>query len=90
VTLGAALLLPLRGTLKPTNAIALPASAPVPTARVRIPANQSLIAVGFGGIWGNSRFQTHSAFLPSQTDFIFAALPRSTDLWGLAVCCYTL
>src|SRR6204780_1698240 len=37
--------------------------------------NQSLIAVGSGGIWGSSEgSQTHLAFLPvPQTDFIFAA-----------------
>src|SRR5438477_504772 len=37
--------------------------------------NQSLIAVGSGGIWGSSQgSQTHLAFLPvPQTDFIFAA-----------------
>ena len=44
--------------------------------------NQSLIAVGSGGIWGSSQgSQTHLAFLPvPQTDFIFAAFAEGMGL----------
>jgi rod shape determining protein RodA len=46
--------------------------------------NQSLIAVGSGGIWGSSQgSQTHLAFLPvPQTDFIFASLAEEHGLVG--------
>jgi len=46
--------------------------------------NQSLIAVGSGGIWGSSEgSQTHLAFLPvPQTDFIFAALSEEHGFVG--------
>jgi rod shape determining protein RodA len=46
--------------------------------------NQSLIAVGSGGIWGNSESsQTHLAFLPvPQTDFIFAAFAEEHGFVG--------
>ena len=55
--------------------------------------NQSLIAVGSGGIWGSSQgSQTHLAFLPvPQTDFIFAAFAEEHGFVGaLGFCCYTL
>ena len=55
--------------------------------------NQSLIAVGSGGIWGSSEgSQTHLSFLPvPQTDFIFAAFAEEHGFIGaLGVCCYTL
>jgi len=46
--------------------------------------NQSLIAVGSGGIWGSSEgSQTHLAFLPvPQTDFIFAAYAEEHGFVG--------
>src|SRR5258705_5732771 len=46
--------------------------------------NQSLIAVGSGGIWGSSQgSQTHLAFLPGpQTDFIFAAFAEEHGFVG--------
>jgi len=46
--------------------------------------NQSLIAVGSGGIWGSAEgSQTHLAFLPvPQTDFIFAALAEEHGFVG--------
>jgi rod shape determining protein RodA len=46
--------------------------------------NQSLIAVGSGGIWGSSQVsQTHLAFLPvPQTDFIFAAFAEEHGFVG--------
>jgi rod shape determining protein RodA len=46
--------------------------------------NQSLIAVGSGGIWGSTEgSQTHLAFLPvPQTDFIFAAFAEEHGFVG--------
>jgi rod shape determining protein RodA len=46
--------------------------------------NQSLIAVGSGGIWGSAEgSQTHLAFLPvPQTDFIFAAFAEEHGFVG--------
>jgi len=46
--------------------------------------NQSLIAVGSGGLWGSSdASQTHQAFLPvPQTDFIFAAFAEEHGFVG--------
>src|SRR5246127_93606 len=46
--------------------------------------NQSLIAVGSGGIWGSTEgSQTHLAFLPvPQTDFIFAAYSEEHGFVG--------
>jgi len=46
--------------------------------------NQSLIAVGSGGVWGSSEgSQTHLAFLPvPQTDFIFAAFAEEHGFVG--------
>jgi rod shape determining protein RodA len=46
--------------------------------------NQSLIAVGSGGIWGSEGgSQTHLAFLPvPQTDFIFAAFAEEHGFVG--------
>jgi len=46
--------------------------------------NQSLIAVGSGGLWGSSEgSQTHLAFLPvPQTDFIFAAFAEEHGFVG--------
>jgi len=46
--------------------------------------NQSLIAVGSGGIWGSKQgSQTHLAFLPvPQTDFIFAAFAEEHGFVG--------
>jgi rod shape determining protein RodA len=46
--------------------------------------NQSLIAVGSGGIWGSSSgSQTHGAFLPEpHTDFIFAAFAEEHGFVG--------
>jgi rod shape determining protein RodA len=46
--------------------------------------NQSLIAVGSGGIWGSSEgSQTHLSFLPvPQTDFIFAAFAEEHGFIG--------
>src|ERR1700685_3299320 len=46
--------------------------------------NQSLIAVGSGGIWGSRQgSQTHLAFLPvPQTDFIFAAFAEEHGFVG--------
>src|SRR5947209_5241676 len=46
--------------------------------------NQSLIAVGSGGIWGSTAgSQTHLAFLPvPQTDFIFAAFAEEHGFVG--------
>ena len=49
--------------------------------------NQSLIAVGSGGIWGSSQgSQTHLAFLPvPQTAFIFAAFAEEHGFVGALV-----
>ena len=49
--------------------------------------NQSLIAVGSGGIWGSSAgSQTHLAFLPvPQTDFIFAAFAEEHGFVGVVI-----
>jgi rod shape determining protein RodA len=46
--------------------------------------NQSLIAVGSGGLWGSGAVsQTHLAFLPiPQTDFIFAAFSEEHGFVG--------
>src|SRR5215813_12641833 len=46
--------------------------------------NQSLIAVGSGGLWGSTAgSQTHLAFLPvPQTDFIFAAFAEEHGFVG--------
>jgi rod shape determining protein RodA len=46
--------------------------------------NQSLIAVGSGGIWGSTEgSQTHLSFLPvPQTDFIFAAFAEEHGFIG--------
>ncbi len=45
--------------------------------------DQSLIAVGSGGIWGGKGSQTHGAFLPvPQTDFIFAAFSEEHGFVG--------
>lgn len=46
--------------------------------------NQSLIAVGSGGVWGSRQgSQTHLAFLPvPQTDFIFAAFAEEHGFVG--------
>jgi len=46
--------------------------------------NQSLIAVGSGGLWGSTAgSQTHLAFLPiPQTDFIFAAFSEEHGFVG--------
>ncbi len=46
--------------------------------------NQSLIAVGSGGLWGSTEgSQTHLAFLPvPQTDFIFAAFAEEHGFVG--------
>jgi len=46
--------------------------------------NQSLIAVGSGGIWGSKQgSQTHLSFLPvPQTDFIFAAFAEEHGFVG--------
>jgi rod shape determining protein RodA len=45
--------------------------------------NQSLIAVGSGGIWGGTGTQTHLAYLPvPQTDFIFAAFSEEHGFIG--------
>jgi rod shape determining protein RodA len=46
--------------------------------------NQSLIAVGSGGLWGSSSgSQTHLAFLPEpHTDFIFAAFAEEHGFVG--------
>jgi len=45
--------------------------------------NQSLIAVGSGGIWGGTGTQTHLAYLPvPQTDFIFAAFAEEHGFVG--------
>jgi rod shape determining protein RodA len=46
--------------------------------------NQSLIAVGSGGLWGSAAgSQTHLAFLPiPQTDFIFAAFSEEHGFVG--------
>jgi rod shape determining protein RodA len=44
---------------------------------------QSMIAVGSGGIWGGKGSQTHGAFLPvSHTDFIFAAFAEEHGFVG--------
>jgi rod shape determining protein RodA len=44
---------------------------------------QSMIAVGSGGIWGGKGSQTHGAFLPvPQTDFIFAAYSEEHGFVG--------
>jgi rod shape determining protein RodA len=49
--------------------------------------NQSLIAVGSGGIFGSSQVsQTHLAYLPvPQTDFIFAAFAEEHGFLGVLV-----
>jgi len=45
--------------------------------------NQSLIAVGSGGIFGSHGSQTHLAYLPvPQTDFIFAAFAEEHGFVG--------
>jgi rod shape determining protein RodA len=45
--------------------------------------NQSLIAVGSGGIWGGTGTQTHLSYLPvPQTDFIFAAFSEEHGFVG--------
>src|SRR6516162_6423197 len=45
--------------------------------------NQSLIAVGSGGIWGGTGTQTHLSYLPvPQTDFIFAAFAEEHGFVG--------
>ena len=45
--------------------------------------NQSLIAVGSGGIWGGTGTQTHLSYLPvPQTDFIFAAFAEEHGFIG--------
>ncbi len=46
--------------------------------------NQSLIAVGSGGVWGSKQgSQTHLSFLPvPQTDFIFAAFAEEHGFVG--------
>jgi rod shape determining protein RodA len=87
VTLGAALLLPLAWhTLKPYQRDRL-TSFMHPEADSQgsgYQVNQSLIAVGSGGVWGNSEgSQTHLAFLPvPQTDFIFAAFAEEHGFVG--------
>ena len=87
VTLGAALLLPLAWhVLKPYQRDRL-TSFMHPEADSQgsgYQVNQSLIAVGSGGIWGNSQgSQTHLAFLPvPQTDFIFAAFAEEHGFVG--------
>src|ERR1041384_312772 len=87
VTLGAALLLPLAWhTLKPYQRDRL-TSFMHPEADSQgsgYQVNQSLIAIGSGGIWGNSEgSQTHLAFLPvPQTDFIFAAFAEEHGFVG--------
>src|SRR5438552_2469765 len=88
VTLGAALLLPLAWhTLKPYQRDRL-TSFMHPEADSQgsgYQVNQSLIAVGSGGVWGNSEgaTQTHLAFLPvPQTDFIFAAFAEEHGFVG--------
>jgi rod shape determining protein RodA len=87
VTLGAALLLPLGWhVLKPYQRDRL-TSFMHPEADSQgsgYQVNQSLIAVGSGGIWGNSEgSQTHLAFLPvPQTDFIFAAFAEEHGFVG--------
>jgi rod shape determining protein RodA len=44
---------------------------------------QSMIAVGSGGLWGGKGSQTHGAFLPvPQTDFIFAAFAEEHGFLG--------
>ncbi|MGO9085067.1 MAG: rod shape-determining protein RodA [Candidatus Sulfotelmatobacter sp.] len=44
---------------------------------------QSMIAVGSGGLWGGKGSQTHGAFLPvPQTDFIFAAFAEEHGFVG--------
>ena len=44
---------------------------------------QSMIAVGSGGLWGGKGSQTHGAFLPvSHTDFIFAAFAEEHGFVG--------
>ena len=72
----------------------LTAAAGLPPAPVRVPdsdpkgsgyqVNQSLIAVGSGGIFGSSQgSQTKLAFLPiPQTDFIFAAFAEEHGFVG--------
>src|SRR6266481_507863 len=87
VTLGAALLLPLAWhVLKPYQRDRL-TSFMHPEADSQgsgYQVNQSLIAVGSGGVWGNSESsQTHLAFLPvPQTDFIFAAFAEEHGFVG--------
>ena len=48
--------------------------------------NQSKIAIGSGGFWGQGIFkgsQTHNGFLPEpQTDFIFSSISEETGLIG--------
>src|ERR1700681_4163785 len=87
VTIAAALLLPLAWhALKPYQRDRL-TSFMHPEADSQgsgYQVNQSLIAVGSGGIWGNSEgSQTHLAFLPvPQTDFIFAAFAEEHGFVG--------
>src|SRR5712671_3818703 len=87
VTVAAALLLPLAWhALKPYQRDRL-TSFMHPEADSQgsgYQVNQSLIAVGSGGIWGNSEgSQTHLAFLPvPQTDFIFAAFAEEHGFVG--------
>ncbi|MGH9502153.1 MAG: rod shape-determining protein RodA, partial [Terriglobales bacterium] len=87
VTIAVALLLPLAWhTLKPYQRDRL-TSFMNPEADSQgsgYQVNQSLIAVGSGGIWGNSEgSQTHLAFLPvPQTDFIFAAFAEEHGFVG--------
>src|ERR1700692_1221563 len=87
VTIAAALLLPLAWhALKPYQRDRL-TSFMHPEADSQgsgYQVNQSLIAVGSGGIWGNSEgSQTHLEFLPvPQTDFIFAAFAEEHGFVG--------
>src|ERR1700694_1709770 len=87
VTIAAALLLPLAWhALKPYQRDRL-TSFMHPEADSQgsgYQVNQSLIAVGSGGVWGNSEgSQTHLAFLPvPQTDFIFAAFAEEHGFVG--------
>src|ERR1700730_5084270 len=87
VTIAAALLLPLAWhALKPYQRDRL-TSFMHPEADSQgsgYQVNQSLIAVGSGGVWGNSEgSQTHLAFLPvPHTDFIFAAFAEEHGFVG--------
>src|SRR5437016_8491673 len=91
VTLGAALLLPLAWhALKPYQRDRLTSfmHREADSQGSGYQVNQSLIAVGSGGVWGNSESsQTHLAFLPvPQTDFIFAAFAEKygiVDIMGV-------